>query len=131
MLVHFASHIVGNLFDFTAPGRSFVQAALRAQHWPGLAALLAERDFTTLPTQNDVAPTVDRCTATQDRTLVQAAVGTESNTLLAALFALVDLPAQPAQRDLSGRVVRMGHAERLLFATREQNGKQSYQSERN
>jgi hypothetical protein len=66
MLELMAPNICGNLFDFTATGRTFVQAALGTQNRSRLTAFLSEGDFATLSAEDYVASTVDGCAAAED-----------------------------------------------------------------
>jgi hypothetical protein len=83
-----------------------------------LAAFLAESDFTALAAENDVATTIHRRAAAEDRALMQSTDGAFRISLFAALFAPLLFAAQAAQRDFGIGIVRVGNPQGFLAATR-------------
>jgi hypothetical protein len=112
-----AASIRGNLFDFTATGRTFVQAALGTENRSRLAAFLSECNFAAFAAQDHVAATVDRRAAAQDGAFVQPAVGALRDSFFAALVAPLGLAAQPTERDFGIRVMCVRNTDVFCLAT--------------
>jgi hypothetical protein len=118
MLEFIAAHFGRDLFDFTATGRTFVQAAFGTERRSRLAAFLSEGRFAALAAKHHIPPAVDGRAAAQDRAFVQPTVRAGGESLFAAVFTVFHFTAQPAQRDFGVGIVRVGDTKWLLAAAR-------------